>query len=96
MALSTNDLFRLEVLVRRYADRLRKKVERQPGVGEAMKMVDAIDQADSRDFDMIGDIFLALQEDWPGIAPAIRDRFKRASLRLAPPEKKAEPEADAA
>lgn len=81
MALTTDDLLRLELKARQQADRLRKQVAADPGTTPAMKLVDVAILAEAKDFDSLGDLALGLQGCWEhhGGADLVRDGFKRMS-----------------
>lgn len=81
MALSTEDLLRLELRARLHADHLRKQVAADPATTPALRLVDDAMLADAKSFDAIGDLLLGLQGVWEhhGGADLVRDGFKRMS-----------------
>lgn len=103
MALSTDDLFRLEARLRLRADALRKRAS-IPVTGEGLKALAESEKAEAKDLDAIGDLLFGLQGCWDhhGGAQIVRDGFKRMSRPydlsktyiLAVEAKAAEPEAE--
>lgn len=80
MALTTDDLFRLELKVRMHADDLRKEVAAHPGETPAFKLVDEAKLSDAKAFDQVGDLLKGLRGSWDmGAADLVRDGFKRES-----------------
>lgn len=80
MALTTDDLLRLEATARLHADRLRKQAS-IPVLGPGLQQVAAAEVAEAKIFDQIGDLLLGLQGCWEhhGAAELVRDGFKRMS-----------------
>ena len=79
MALTSDDLFRLEAKARLHADQLRKLVAAAPGTSPGLTALDDARVDEAKAFDAIGDLLLGLQGDWDGMAPLVRDGFKRMS-----------------
>ena len=75
MALSENDLFRLEMKVRMRADRIRSEAEifdDGPTVAHARTL-----RLEADELDMVGDLLVGLQGDWDRLGPMVREGFKR-------------------
>lgn len=80
MALTIDDLFRLELKVRMHADDLRKEVAAYPGTTPAFKAIDDAKLSDAKAFDTAGDLLKGLRGSWDmGAADLVRDGFKRES-----------------
>jgi hypothetical protein len=81
MALSQEQIFALELDVRRHADDLRKRVAAQPGTSAAMKLVDEFRMAEAKRFDMIGDLLQGMrgldEQEFVGVMEMLRTGFKR-------------------
>jgi hypothetical protein len=81
MALSQEQVFALELDVRRYADHQRKCVAAQPGTTAAMKLADEFRMAEAKRFDMIGDLLQGMRglddQEFAGVMEMLRIGFKR-------------------
>lgn len=81
VALSEDDLFRLEMKVRMRADRIRSEAEAfddtssVPSAAHARTMRQEADE-----LDMVGDLLVGLQGDWDRLGPMVREGFKRLKL----------------
>lgn len=78
MALSENDLFRLEMKVRMRADRIRSEAEifdDGATVAHARTL-----RLEADELDMVGDLLVGLQGDWDRLGPMVRDGFKRLKI----------------
>jgi hypothetical protein len=76
VALSTDDLLRLEVLVRRHAEELRKSLPAEPATTPGFRAMDERTAQDARGFDAVGDLLMGLQGDWASVAPLVRRGYQ--------------------
>ena len=81
MALSTDDIFRLELKLRSRAIDFRREVETQPGSTPGLEAADAHKLADAKDFEATADILMALQADWPVFGSLVREGYKVEAAR---------------
>ena len=78
MALTTDQIFGLELKARLHADDLRKEVAAHPGTTPAFKLIDDAKLSDAKAFDQVGDLLKGLRGSWDmGAADLVRDGFKR-------------------
>jgi hypothetical protein len=78
VALSIDDLYRLEIKARQRADDLRKDAEACAKADTAEVRAHARHlHADAGAFDMIGDLLVGLQGDWDTLGPLVRAGFIR-------------------
>lgn len=81
MALSNDDIFRLELKARLTAHDLRNEVERHPGTTDGMKAADQAKLSDAKTFEAMGDLLMGLQGDWPAFSALLREGFKVEAAR---------------
>jgi hypothetical protein len=100
LALTTDDIFRLELKARLTAHDLRKQVEAHPGASPGLVGMDESKLADANAFEAIGDLLMGLQGDWPVFALLVREGYKVEAARRELNKKVSEalpaPEADEA
>jgi hypothetical protein len=81
LALSNDDIWRLELKARLHAHNLRGEVEQRPGTSLGMEALDEAKIADAKAFEAIADLLMGLQGDWPAFASLVREGYKVEAAR---------------
>lgn len=72
MALNIDDLFRLELCVRVEAERKRKEGTDCASGSDEVQAYGARLRRDAADLDMVADLLVGCQGNWPAVAPLLR------------------------
>jgi hypothetical protein len=78
MALSDQDLFRIEMTVRARAERTRREAEAFDDGSTAVSATHARGlRQEADELDMAADLLVGLQGDWATLGPLVRDGYQR-------------------
>lgn len=78
MALSDQDLFRIEITVRARAEKVRREAEAfDDSPAPEVRAHAALLRQEADELDMAGDLLVGLQGDWDALAPKVRAGFLR-------------------